>query len=449
MLDEQGKPSKQWIQLSNQENAISYEGKPTVLIGRIPSKNQEFFRISPQKTAKLPIRVNGNDYCKNGIPQDYSIKIENPQGTEDVCIRIEFHLQPGSSPELKVTDLEGKYKITASLTDRKKLSYSHIPIDKIINTRSQNSLSQLERLKRNESQFQEISQLATELSKFKNSGSQIIKYASVKNSLNSAYQQIHSTNNSFDLLHFVDISSSDPIVNRLNAEFQHISFQRIADIIAELLNSKSNELSLQQKDLLAEAIKFTGKTYKFSQHLLPLKLFSQSNFELANKITHSNLGNEYLQCLARIAVTEQFQQTYFRWFNSYYKLEKTKYLWGYSRILLWYYNFDSVTSLNYKLHFQAIAEYLLTKPHNNFNPEYKQNAFLALLYLLTFRANDKTFCQHGSPEMQIAERLVDHFRDDRIISRYVSKEKSLNQFLQEMIEGTATEDDIDSIVRAG
>ncbi len=90
--------------------------KPTVLIGRIPSKNQEFFRISPEKIAKLPIRVNGEDYCKNGIPQDYSIKIENPQGTEDVCIRIEFHLQPGSFPELKVTDLEGKYKITAFLT---------------------------------------------------------------------------------------------------------------------------------------------------------------------------------------------------------------------------------------------------------------------------------------------------------------------------------------------
>ncbi len=105
--------------------------------------------------------------------------------------------------------------------------------------------------------------------------------------------------------------------------------------------------------------------------------------------------------------------------------------------------------MKYKLHFQAIAEYLLSKPHNNLNSEYKQNAFLALLYLLTFRAKDKTFCQHGSPEMQIAERLVDPFKDDRIISRYVSREKSLNQFLQEMIEGTATEDDINSIVRAG
>lgn len=134
-------------------------------------------------------------------------------------------------------------------------------------------------------------------------------------------------------------------------------------------------------------------------------------------------------------------------FTSYYRLE-TKYLWGYSRILLWYYNFDSV-NLNYKLHFQEIAEYLLTKPYNNFNPEYKQNAFLALLYLLTFRAKDKTFCQLDSVEMQIAERVVERFRDDRIVSRYVSKEKSLNQLLQEMIEGTATEDDIDSIVRAG
>jgi hypothetical protein len=133
--DETGRVSKQWIQLSNQEDAISYEGKPTVLIGRIPSINQNFFRIlQGNKTAQLPIKVNGNDYCKDGIPQDYNIEIQNYQATEDVCIRIEFHLQPGSFPELKVTDLEGKYKLTASLTDRKQfrkqVSYSYIPPEK-------------------------------------------------------------------------------------------------------------------------------------------------------------------------------------------------------------------------------------------------------------------------------------------------------------------------------
>lgn len=143
--------SRQWIQLFNQQNAISYEGKPTVLRGYIPSRNQNFFRI-PQgnQTAKLPIKVNGHDYCINGVPQDYNIEIQNHQVTEDICIRIEFHLQPGSFPELQVTDLEGKYKITASLTDRiqsSSSSYSYIPPEKIAITRQQESLTQINRLK--------------------------------------------------------------------------------------------------------------------------------------------------------------------------------------------------------------------------------------------------------------------------------------------------------------
>lgn len=51
--------------------------------------------------------------------------------------------------------------------------------------------------------------------------------------------------------------------------------------------------------------------------------------------------------------------------------------------------------------------------------------------------------------MRMAQRVIAHFSNDRdrITSRYVKK--PLNEFFQEMIEGTATEDDIDSIVRAG
>ncbi|KAB8316908.1 hypothetical protein SD81_027670 [Tolypothrix campylonemoides VB511288] len=75
-----------------------------------------------------------------------------------------------------------------------------------------------------------------------------------------------------------------------------------------------------------------------------------------------------------------------------------------------------------------------------------QNAFLSLLYLLTFRANDKVFCQHGSDEMRMAERVINHFKYNKIILNQVSKEKPLNQFFQEMIEGTATEDDIETLL---
>ena len=77
---------------------------------------------------------------------------------------------------------------------------------------------------------------------------------------------------------------------------------------------------------------------------------------------------------------------------------------------------------------------------------YKQDAFLCLLYLLTFRTNDQAFCQSGSNEMRMAERVINHFKDDQIILRQVSQEKPLNHFFQEMIEGTATEDDVASLV---
>lgn len=49
----------------------------------------------------------------------------------------------------------------------------------------------------------------------------------------------------------------------------------------------------------------------------------------------------------------------------------------------------------------------------------------------------------------MAERVIAHFRNDRIIFNQVSKEKPLNQIFQEMIEGTATEDDVNSLVQAG
>ncbi len=447
--DETGRVSKQWIQLSNQENAISYEGKPTVLIGRIPSLNQDFFRI-PQGniTANLPIKVNCNDYCINGVPQNYKIEIENYQGTEELCIRIEFHLQPGSFPELKVTDLEGQYNVTASLINREQITYSYIPPEKITNTRHKESSSQIRRLLNSEviEQFNaSLLELSEELDKLESHHNKLIDYAILKEKLKITCQQI---NRNIDLLQFIDISSTELVVSYLKTEFHNQNFHRIIDTVCRLINSSTHrKLSLSDKDFLAEAIIFIGKTYQFSQYLFPDSLF-RLQFQTVNQIRHRQLGNEYLQCLARVAVKKELQRQYFIWFKSYYSLENTKYLWGYGRILLWYYNFESVGNfVEYQAHFTTLMEYLLSKTASNFNSHYKQSAFLALLYLLSFRANDKVFCQHGSNEMRMAEKVINHFRDDRIILRQVSQEKPLNIFFQEMIEGTATENDVASLLQ--
>ena len=374
---------------------------------------------------------------------------------------------------------------TASLIDRKQITYSYIPPQKINSTRQQESLAQINRLQTCRG-LEELKtcllQISEELDRIANSGNKPINYTILRDLLQTSCQQI---NRNRDLLQFVYADSPDSIVSELRTEFQNQNLHKIVNIICRLLNSAS-ELSFIHTDLLAKAIIFTGKTYEFSQYLLPDSLF-QLQFSIVNQIKHHNLGNEYLQCLARVAVKEELQSKYFNWFNSQYKLETSQYLWGYGRILLWYYNFESADNsqygsdkityipinpvetrnfaslhvcytpqqpltepywhnVKYRDNFTAIMEYLLSKNPNNFKYQYKQNAFLSLLYLLTFRANDKVFCQHGSNEMRMAERVINHFRDDRIILKQVSQEKSLNNFFQEMIEGTATEDDVTSLL---
>ena len=272
-------------------------------------------------------------------------------------------------------------------------------------------------------------------------------YTIIRDLLKSTCQQIHRSNNQPDLLQFVKDSSPESVIMDLKTEFQNHNLHKITAIICRLLNSISqNQLSDIKKDLLVEAIIFIGKTYKYSQYLSADDLFTMQ-LNIFNQITHRQLGNEYLQCLARVASKEELQRQYFNWFNSYYNLETSQYLWGYGRILLWYYNFDSpINFVNYREHFQLIIKYLLGKAPNDLNIQYKQNTFLSLLYLLTFRHQDTTFCQPGSDEMRLAQRVINHFKDDKIILRQVSNEKTLNRFFQEMIEGTATSSSVASLV---
>ncbi|MBD2196528.1 MULTISPECIES: hypothetical protein [Calothrix] len=451
--DDQGRVSRQWIQLSNPEDAISYEGDRKVLIGNIPSLDQNFFRIK-NKIANLPIKVNGEDYCKYRIPQDYKIEIKDYEGTEDVRIGIEFHLQPGSFPELKVTDIDGKYNnINTFLADRIQTSYSYIPLAKITSTRQQESLNQIDRLQKYQD-FIEFKMALLNLSKELDTLSRVrferASFINLNDLLSKASRIINKNSAGLYALQLINTVSNQSVVSELKEDIKNTKLHRIVDLIIELINlSNYTQLNTIQKNCLNTAVIFIGKFYYFSENILKENLFDIKIFNNINKIQYLTSGNEYLQLLAKVAINLRQQNEYFNWFHSFYKLEKNKYLWGYSRILLWYYKFDfSVNSLNYQEHFSLIMEYLLSKPHTGFDYTYKQNAFLSLLYLLSFREHDKIFCQDGSIENLTAKRVIEHFKQDRIILKQVSTEKPLNQYFYEMIQGTATEDDLNNIVQA-
>ncbi|MTJ08557.1 hypothetical protein [Anabaena sp. UHCC 0204] len=442
---------EEWIKLSDEKDAISYEGKPTVLIGKIRSLKQDFFRIT-SSNANLPIKVNGNDYCINKIPQDYKIEIESYQGTEEIRVQIQFNLQPGSFPELKVRDLENKYKINTSLIDRKQKYYSYILPQKITAHRQLKSLSQIERLQRR-SDFQsfiiDLHQISSKLDKINSQISKKNDYDVLIASIKNAYEKIKKIKQYPDSLQFIDILSNELVVTELITEFKKANLSKMVDLIYNTLTS-NQLLNKDKKDLLVDAIILIGKLYQFSEYLLSDRLFFQLQlqFNTASKIRYRNLSNEYLQCLARIAVNQDLQGKYFSLFNSQYNIENSQYLWGYGNILLWYYDFNSSASfLNYQEHFTKIMNYLLTKYYTKFSGIYKKFAFLSLIYILTFRAHDSQFCQPNSKEFLLAKQVIEHFKHDRIILNTVSREKPLNQYFQELIEGCSTADEIENLLQ--
>ena len=48
----------------------------------------------------------------------------------------------------------------------------------------------------------------------------------------------------------------------------------------------------------------------------------------------------------------------------------------------------------------------------------------------------------GSEEINLAQAVIDHFQNDRIILQTISRERSLNDYFRELIEGCSTEDRI-------
>ncbi|MFM6402060.1 hypothetical protein, partial [Planktothrix sp.] len=465
--DKNNNPITQWIKLSDQ--AISYEGTQQTLIGIIPETNQKVFRI-PKNTnpAILPIRVNGKDYLKNQVPQSYEIFIENFPGTEDIEIEIKFILKPDAPPQLIVSDISETYKITSKLVDRKEKevkSFGYIPYQRIEETRQKKSLEQIKRLSESHliSTLKPVlDKILTELEIFANNPSKPIIYRNISTKIQEFNTVISLTNQEIDYFQDINIFSDVPEIQELRQMFKNPLFKKIPALIirflktisALIIRSYPNQKNPNQKKIINEAIKFIneaikfiGKLYSFSETCSLYENFE--DFLNLNILSNNYFNSNYSQTLARTAMNESQQQQYFSLFDSHYRSSSNQYLWGYARILLWYYNFQSkAENFNYKNHFLLITNYLLSKPANQFTDQYKQNAFLALCYLLTFQEIDQDFFKEDSQEKQQSIQVIKHFKNEKLILKQVSQEKSLNQLFSELIEGKASKSDIDGMIQA-
>ncbi|MEB3883245.1 hypothetical protein [Lyngbya sp. CCY1209] len=439
---------ERWIQLT-EGDIISREGESRELIGTIPElDNKDTFRIPKDNlNPTLPIRVNGEDFCKNGVPQDYSISVEEKQVTEDVEVRIKFTLTPGSSPILAVEDIENKYHITAELTDRIVKYYGYIPHAKLSQTRAEKSNKQIELFRYNSDRRQRLQdylqKIVAELEMVNISKNRSPEQREKDQELTGLLSQITSilpkNSHRLDVLQYIDPEE----LTELTAVLSDSRWQKIPDIL------KLYPCHRSKINLVNSALMWVGKLYKFSPYILSDFYFNES--KESNIIDDTRINAQYFQYLARTAINESLQQRYFNLFDNsegFTNYGYMWYMWGYGRILLWYFNFqDSRHLFDYRHHFLTILEYLRKENPSSLQDQYKQNVFLSLSYLLGFREFDAGFCQPSSEEYYLAKEVIARFVSEPIKLNQVSREKSLNQLFEELIEEKSTEEDCDNLLQ--
>jgi len=170
------------------------------------------------------------------------------------------------------------------------------------------------------------------------------------------------------------------------------------------------------------------------------------------------MGSQYYTVLAKVALKQQYQVAYFDIFDSDFNDRKAcyqieDYLWGYSRILLWYSEFYrqyQTWELDYISHFKSITKYLLSDKiiaSKNQPTRYQQDAFLALIYLLTFREANSQFCTIESDEYQLAKEVIEKYKESLVFLKAVPN-RSLNECLEELLNGNSSQESVTGLVKA-
>ncbi len=464
---------EQWLEIASDcQHPISYEGERRNLRGRIPDTGRESFQIPKNLiSVSLPIRVNGQDYCnQNNQPQVFQIEVVNQKLDEAIEITLAFCLQPDRPPELIVEDTAKRCQFAISLQPRKAIQrFGYLPPEKILSERQGKAESRIRNLasRSDLSEFyhnlSKIAELTAQITAQDNQGKPRQILTELKSCLKSVNDKLGDDQTG--LLHHIDPTSksvqlpeclkSDALRKMktvapavLTCFSYHPTVQRIREEQKSSISRRRlpREAAMDLQDTIRCLLILIGKTYRFSPFLSVDCLWSncEESISLSKALGIVNL---YFHCLARTAITPELQSQYFKMFDKYYQ-DQTEYLWGYGRILMWYFDFRDSHSQSFKFdyreHFKKIAQYL--KQQNTI--QVKQNAFLALIYLLTFRRIDSDFCQPGSSERQIANELLVVLQHSSLVKlKQFDADKSLNAMFKELLEGNASEADVDNLIQ--
>lgn len=403
----------------------------------------------------LPIQINDCDYCINGITQEY--KILHPLSEledliEELRVRIEFIVDLGSAPKLKVTDQENKYQIETELQDYIEIepSLNCIPLKTILEYREQQFKNKIPHSEICDRIGYSLSSIAA----VNTLESLLQKKEPIKNALLPI--QTYKNNNRVDLFVYVDPNHS--CLTALNNNLNKFSNSGVFKLIEKYCNNEIVVHKSQKGDaneVINDILNLVGKTYLLSELYLPDFFFSKQFIKNAVRV----IGIQYFSFLAKIAFKRNYQATYFQIFSlNFSKNNKPcyqikDYLWGYSRILLWYseyyYQYQN-NELNYLKHFKSIANHLLDSKMvagSGQSRAYQQDAFLALIYLLTYREADSHFCTRDSEEYQLAGKVIEKYKQSLVYLK-AFPDRSLNECFEELLNGNSSQESVRRIIEA-
>ena len=161
-----------------------------------------------------------------------------------------------------------------------------------------------------------------------------------------------------------------------------------------------------------------------------------------------------LHTAAKISFSKARQELYLNLFNKFARYREkdfyqtNEYMWGYARLLLWYVDFNDKSLVSiYSRNFTSITTQCLSlNPHNNKSNTYIRDALIALLRLLTFREVNPQFVEVGCDSYKQAKKLCDKLKPTPISSQKANIDMPLNHFFEQLLDGSATQEQVSNMI---
>jgi hypothetical protein len=425
-----------------------YEGQQEeILYGEYPKGGkleQNFSLKTPNVT--LPFRINENLFLENDIEQAYQIENQYFEETPELNIKIRFRIKPGLIPKLEVIDVNERI-LNSRLIDRNQVQISNtlgfIPMMQILQSREEKSAQGLKSLF--DSGFNHDLQYFLE---FISTNWKLVSSIELAERI-SVFRSMQKDK----LLPIIFIND----VQNLADIYQGYSFAEklLENVFIKIAPNKKNTTDVYQlmNKAHSDLLLILGDSYALTSSTNLDFIFDVIELSKAKGLI-TNWDNR-LRTIAKISCSRNRQNLYLSLFDRFTDYRKNKfyktdeYIWGYARLLLWYVDInDSLLFKDYEQHFTILLNYCLTlnakTPHQR---SYLRDALIALIYLLTFREINPQFVERGSASYTQSKKLCDRLNSTPILSRKANIETPLNQFFEHLLDGSATQEEVDDMIR--